>query len=77
MTMSKKGKKAVNGVVYEFTNNKNGVMIKKCCASCKHHEPYDSEGPRRMCTLSQKIVDKSECCGDWCISKEIDDIKLR
>ena len=78
--------KAIDGVLAEFTVNKNGVPIKKCCASCKHHEPYDSEGPRRACKKHTeivddkeraKIVDKSDCCGDWFISEQIDIIKLR
>lgn len=77
---------AVNGVLVEFTENKNGVTIKKCCASCKHHEPHDNEGPRRDCMkhlvivgdkVQPKVVDKSDCCGDWAISDAINSIKLR
>ena len=75
--MSKTETKVVKGVICEFTKNKHDVTIKMCCASCKYHEPYDSEGPRRMCTIRKKIVDKSDCCGDWKISEQIDDIKLR
>ena len=69
--------KIIKGVFYDFTQNKNGVTIKKCCASCKHHDPYDNEGDRRKCKLSQKIVDKSDCCSCWHISSQIDDIKIR
>lgn len=76
---------AVGGVLEEFTMNSNGVRIKKCCASCAHHEPYDSDGPRRLCkkhTMIQngkdnpKVVDKSDLCGDWSISETINKIKL-
>ena len=67
----------VNGVLTEFIRNKNHVKIKKCCASCKTHEHYDSDGPRRKCTLYGKVVDKSHCCEDWCISEAINEIKLR
>ena len=82
----KKETKVVKGVVCDFTKNKHDVTIKMCCASCKHHEPYDSDGPRRACKQhikivdgkeTYKIVDKSDCCGDWQISEQIDDIKLR
>ena len=76
---------AVGGVMEEFTMNLNGVKVKKCCASCAHHEPYDSDGPRRLCkkhTMTEdgkenpKVVDKSDLCGEWCISDTIDRIKL-
>lgn len=75
--MKKKEEKAINGVIAEFTENKNGVTIKKCCASCKNHEPHDSESRNRKCTKHDKLVDKSDYCGDWCISKQINEIKLR
>lgn len=67
----------MEAVKAEFTENKNGVTIKKCCASCKNHEPHDSEGRHRKCTLKDKIVDKSDCCGSWKISEAIDNLKLR
>ncbi len=76
---------AAGGVLEEFTVNSNGVKIKKCCASCEHHEPFNSDGPRRLCkkhTMIQdgkenpKVVDKSDCCGEWSISDMIDRIKL-
>lgn len=69
--------KSIDGVLAEFTVNKNGVTIKKCCASCKHHEPHDQEGPRRKCKPKNKLVDKSDCFCDWCIIEQIDIIKLR
>ncbi len=64
-------------VVPEFVKNKNGVTIKKCCASCALHGMYDYEGPRRKCNLNDKIVDKSDCCGKWLISDFINNIKTR
>ena len=76
---------AVNGVFVEFTLNSNGVKIKKCCASCAHHELYDSDGPKRLCKKhtmidddneKPKVVDKSDLCGDWSISDQINRIKL-
>ena len=75
--MSKIEKNADNGIITEFVDNKNGVNIKKCCASCIYKEPYDAQGPRRLCTKRDKLVDKSDCCGDWLISEAIDKIKLR
>ena len=76
---------SVNGVFVEFTLNSNGVKIKKCCASCAHHELYDSDGPKRLCKKhtmieagkeKQKVVDKSDLCDDWSISNMINGIKL-
>jgi hypothetical protein len=66
-------------MVEEFTTNQNNVIIKKCCASCKWKIPHDTEGPRRKCTFKNpnKIVDKSDLCGNWEISEMIDIIKLR
>lgn len=63
-------------VIPEFTTNKNGVRIKKCCASCALHDLYDNEWPRRKCKLSGKVVDKSDCCSKWVISDFISNIKL-
>ena len=47
--MSKQETMAVGGVFEEFTLNSNGVKIKKCCASCAHHQPHSSDGPQRLC----------------------------
>ena len=63
-------------VIPEFTTNKNGVKIKKCCVSCALHDLYDFEGPRRKCKPKGKIVDKSDCCSKWVISDFINNIKL-
>lgn len=67
----------LTGVVPEFTLNKNGVRIKKCCASCTYKEPYEREGSHRKCFHSGKIVDKSDLCGHWIISEIIDDINIK
>jgi len=83
--MSKQKTKAAGGVVEEFTLNSNGVKIKMCCASCAHHDPYNSDGPKRQCkkhTMIEggkekpKVVDKSDLCNDWSISDMINGIKL-
>lgn len=83
--MSKQDTIAVNGVFVEFTTNSNGVKIKKCCASCAHHNPYENDGPKRLCkkhTTTEggnekpKVMDKSDLCNDWSISNFIDKIKL-
>ena len=78
-TMSKKKNKneqLENGIIYEFVTNKNGVSIKKCCASCERHELHDASGPKRNCTLKGKIVDKSDCCMNWIISEQTNKIRL-
>ena len=70
-----------NGLIEEFTVNSYGVTVKKCCASCKYHEAYDSNGPRRLCVYYKiagktTIVDKSYLCGHWSISQDIDRIRI-
>ena len=78
--MSKKEKilKECDGLVCEFVRNSKGTLIKICCASCKHKQPYDPEGPRRLCVVDpdvkNKIVYKDSACADWEISSAIDDI---
>jgi hypothetical protein len=45
MNKKKTETQVIDGVIDEFTLNKYGVKIKKCCASCKYHEPHDHDGP--------------------------------
>ena len=79
--MSKKDKilKECDGLFYEFVRNKKGTLIKKCCASCKFKDAYDTDGPRRLCRIDpnvkNRIVDKKNVCGDWEISEDMDKIK--
>lgn len=79
--MSKKDKisKECDRVFYEFVLNSKGTLIKKCCASCKHKDAYDTEGSRRLCRIDpndkNRIVDKKDVCADWVISEEIDIVK--
>ena len=79
--MSKKDKilKECDGLFYEFVLNKKGTLIKKCCASCKFKDAYDTEGPRRLCRIDpnvkDRIVDKKHVCREWEISDDIDKIK--
>lgn len=62
---------------HEFCRNKFGVKIKKCCASCAEHEPYDADGPQRLCTfyVPHKIVKKGNVCKNWHISEMMYNIK--
>ena len=46
--------KVCDGIIYEFVRNSKGTLIKKCCASCKHKQPYNSEGQRRLCCNGKK-----------------------
>ena len=79
--MSKKDKilKECDGLFYEFVLNSKGTLIKKCCASCKYKDAYDTEGPKRLCrvdsTDKKRIVDKKHVCREWEISEEMDMIK--
>lgn len=69
--------KKENAIIDEFTLNMNGVTIKKCCASCETHAPYDSNGPRRMCTFNNVnlVVQRDDCCRHWSISAEMNRIR--
>ena len=69
-------KKIEKGIIIEFVDNKNGVSIKKCCASCQIHDVLDDEGPRRMCLLKKKPVHKGDCCGAWKLSDYMNNIRL-
>mgnify|MGYP007130622267 FL=1 len=79
--MSNKDKilKECDGLFYEFVRNKKGTLIKKCCASCKYKDAYDTEGPRRLCRVDpldkNRIVNKKHVCREWEISEEMDRIK--
>jgi hypothetical protein len=74
--MTRKKEQAID-IVPEFTENKNGVRIKKCCSSCQHHQPLDQNGPHRLCTFNgaKKVVFKFEVCQHWEISDAINDIR--
>jgi len=71
--------KECDGLLYEFVRNKKGTLIKKCCASCKYKDAYDTEGERRLCRIASnvkdRIVDKKHVCRDWVISEEINKVK--
>lgn len=73
-----KEKKEKKAVIDEFVTNQNGVRIKKCCASCATHKPYDSQGPRRLCTYDQqnKVVRKDDLCSLWSLSEAMNVIRL-
>jgi hypothetical protein len=66
------------GVMPEFTRNKNGVRIKKCCASCRFKDYKGFSDRKRLCKREDevKVVDKSDCCQNWAISDEINVIKV-
>lgn len=71
--------KVCDGIIYEFVRNSKGTLIKKCCASCKYKQPYDSEGQRRLCcnpkNTEKKVVYNYNVCNDWQINPDIDKIK--
>jgi hypothetical protein len=79
MSNTNKILKECDGLFYEFVRNKKGTLIKKCCASCKHKDAYDTEGPRRLCrvdpTDKNRVVNKKYVCREWEISEDMDMIK--
>lgn len=58
----------------DMVMNANGVLIKKCCASCKHKE-YSKLGDR-ICMKGEGEVPKDYCCRDWCMSENCNSFKL-
>ena len=79
MSNTNKILKECDGLFYEFVRNQKGTLIKKCCASCKHKDAYDTEGPRRLCrvdpTDKNRVVNKKHVCREWEISEDMDMIK--
>ena len=71
--------KVCDGIIYECVRNSKWTLIKKCGASCKHKQPYDSEGQRRLCckgkNTEKKVVYNYNVCNDWVINPDIDKIK--
>ena len=58
--------------VKEFTTNKYGIPVVKCCASCKHHLSEGVER-KRICKLSGKKHDLEYFCGSsWKMSEKLD-----
>ena len=47
--------------------NRNGIEIKKCCASCRFRQINSEKG--RFCKKHQKKVKAGWLCEDWEISK--------
>ena len=47
--------------------NRNGIVIKKCCASCRFRQISSEKG--RFCKKHQKKVKAGWLCEDWDISK--------
>lgn len=58
----------------DMVMNANGVLIKKCCASCKHKE-YSKLGDR-ICMKGEGEVPKDFCCRDWGMSEGCNNYKL-
>ena len=53
-----------------FVKNEAGIVIKKCCASCKHKEFVMDEGERH-CQLHDKDVYPKHVCEDWQMCKPL------
>jgi hypothetical protein len=55
--------------------NGNGVVIKKCCASCEHKEIGRSDN-QRICMMGEGEVPKDYLCPDWAMSQLCKNITL-
>lgn len=56
----------------EFTTNKYGIPIVKCCASCKHHS-YNGDDRKRLCLQTGKTHHSSYLCGSgWRLAENLE-----
>jgi hypothetical protein len=62
----------INNVItmaHESFRNENGIMIKKCCASCKKRKLDNELG--RSCSRHKVLVDSDDCCKKWVLSPKL------
>ena len=58
-------------LVLPFTRNNQGVMIKRCCASCAYKQLTDSRTGRR-CAIHDAKVKPHNTCGLWQMSSGLE-----
>ena len=46
-----------------YTTNPYGVMVKRCCASCRHRDVW--KDGQRVCRLTMKFVQQLYRCRQW------------
>lgn len=51
--------------------NRWGIEIRICCASCQYKE-YDKKTGERICTLTQRQVERQELCEEWHLSQGLE-----
>ena len=66
--MSKKKKK--QKVILPYTHNEQGVLVKRCCASCTHKDLTQMRSKRR-CKIRECDVKSCNVCSLWQMSKQV------
>jgi len=66
--MSKKKKK--QKVILPYTHNEQGVLVKRCCASCTHKDLTQMRSTRR-CKIRNCDVKSCNVCSLWQMSKQV------
>ena len=61
-------------MAHESFRNENGIMIKKCCASCKMRM-MNSEA-ERICMRYKKKIDSDDCCKNWELNPKLQNAGL-
>ena len=61
-------------MAHESFRNENGIMIKKCCASCKMRM-MNSEA-ERICMRYKKKIDSDDYCKKWVLSPKLQNAGL-
>ena len=64
--MSKKKQK----VILPYTHNEQGVLVKRCCASCTHKD-LTSMRSKRRCKIRDCDVKSCNVCSLWQMSKQV------
>lgn len=59
-----------NQETMEMVPNRFGIMVKKCCASCKHKCLNDYA--QRNCELTKRKVMALQVCDDWQMSEQLE-----
>lgn len=66
----------MEAVYKEFTTNKYGVKIVKCCASCQHCEADKLRDDLRICMGGHGNHANNYLCDDWSMNSKIDELKI-
>ncbi len=53
-----------------YARNPSGVMVKRCCASCRHREVW--RNGQRVCVVNREFVESSFRCRKWRMARGLE-----